>query len=340
MLCGYKSIYAIAEWGANYGEEYLDRLVFNQHGYPAQASWYRVLRMVDVGLVGEKLQQWVESLLIREDDDLQGLSIDGKTLRVSKKMGANNSHLLSAVVHEIGVVVGQKPVDDHTNEIGMMQPLLLDLALEGRVVTTHALLTQKEVAATVLEQGGHYLLPIKDNQPESKAALVEWFADDPAPYEEANQIAQDIEKGHGRLTTRRIETTTVLNDFLDWQGLAQAFKLTRRVVYLSTGIIQEEISYGITSLSREQVDAAYLLAFTQQHWTIENKLHWVKDVILHEDHCQLRKGSTHLLMALFRNLVLSLLRLHHHHHIASTLRTFAAQPDRAIALVSCPVGER
>ncbi len=184
------------------------------------------------------------------------------------------------------------------------------------------------------------MLPVKDNQPTTRAAIARWFAEEPAPYEEANQTAQRVEKGHGRLVTRRLETTTALNDYLDWPGLAQAFKLTRRTVRLSTGEIREDTLYGLTSLPSEQASPEDLLTFIQQHWTIENKLHWVKDVTLDEDRCQLRTASTHHLMALFRNLALSLLRLHDHHHIASALRTFAAQPDKALQLVTCPIGER
>jgi predicted transposase YbfD/YdcC len=340
VLCGYQTIKAIAEWGSNSGEEYADQLGFNEHGYPAQASWYRVLRLVDVELFEEKVRRWAEGLLMPEEGERLGLSIDGKTLRVSKKMGACNSHLLSAVAHEIGVVVGQWAVDDHTNEIGMMKSLLRDLVLEGLVVTTDGLLTQKDVARTIVAGGGDYVLPVKDNQPATKAAIAEWFAEPPAPYEEANPTARRVEKGHDRLAIRRLETTTVLNDYLDWKGLAQAFKLTRRFVHLSTGEVQEKTLYGITSLSAEEADPQALLTFIQHHWTIENKLHWVKDVTLDEDRCQLRKGRTHHLMALFRNLALSLLRLNNYHNIASSLRTFAAQPDKAVQLVTCPIGER
>ena len=340
VLCGYKSIKAIAEWGPNYGEDYIDKLGFNEHGYPAQASWYRVLALVNVERFEERIREWMAKVMEKENEELLGVSIDGKTLRISKKMGAYNSHLLSAVAHEIGVVLGQWPVDDHTNEIGMMPKVLLDLALEGCVVTSDGLLVQKDVVETIVDEGGDYVLPLKDNHPTTREAIEFWFADEPAHYEEANRTAQHTEKGHGRIVTRRIEATTVLNDYLDWEGLAQTFRLHRRIVDTSTGEIQEETVYGITSLNPSQADAKMLLKFVQQHWTIENRLHWVKDVTMGEDHCQLRADQTHHLMALYRNVALSLLRLTGLHNIASTLRTLAAQPDRAIELVTCPIGER
>ena len=247
--------------------------------------------------------------------------------------------MLSAVAHQTGVVLGQWPVDEHTNEIGMMKPLLLDLVLAGRVVTTDALLTQKEIVDTIVDQGGDYVLPVKENQPKTCEAIADWFAY-PAPYEYPNQCAETVEKGHGRLVTRRIETTTLLNDYLDWAGLAQCFKLSRRTIHLATGEVRTETVYGITSLAPDQASPQALLTFVRQHWTIENKLHWVKDVIFDEDRCQLRVGRKHHLMALVRNTVLSLLRLDGRQHIASTLRSFAAQPHSALALVFHPPGER
>lgn len=340
VMCGYRSVKAIAEWGANYGEAYREKLGFNEHGYPAQASWYRVLRMLDVEVVEQKLRGWMETVLVAlSEGELVGLSIDGKTLRISQKMGAYNSHLLSAVAHRIGVVLGQWAVDEKTNEIGMMETVLLDLALEGRVVTTDALLTQQDVAATIVERGGDYVLPVKDNQPLTHEAIRDWFDYTP-PYEFRNQTAQRVEKGHGRIMTRRIEVTTQLNDYLNWPGLAQAFKLTRRTVSTTTGELREETVYGITSLTPQQASPEDLLSCVQQHWTIENKLHWVKDVTLDEDRCQLRVGSLHQLMALFRNLALSLLRLDGHHNIASALRACAAQPPKALRLLTYPFGER
>ena len=116
--------------------------------------------------------------------------------------------------------------------------------------------------------------------------------------------------------------------------------LRRRVVSLATGQVRETVHYGITSLSPEQASPDDLLRFIRQHWTIENQLHWVKDVIMEEDHCQLRTERTHHLMALFRNLALSLLRFAGHRRTATSLRFFAARPDEAIQLVLSPIGER
>jgi len=93
LLSGYRSIKAIAEWGPNYGEEYLERLGFNEHGYPAQATWYRVLKAVDVDGVVGRVRVWAEAVVATlSEAEMVGLSLDGKTLRTSVKMGAEEGH--------------------------------------------------------------------------------------------------------------------------------------------------------------------------------------------------------------------------------------------------------
>jgi predicted transposase YbfD/YdcC len=339
VLCGYRSIKAIAEWGPNYGEGYLGQLRFNEHGYPAQATWYRVLGAVNVERVVARVREWAEAVVATlTEAELVGLCLDGKTLRTSVKMGADDGHLLSAVVHQLGVTVGQIAVDDHTNEVGVVEDLLVELALQQRVVIADALLTQQDTVETIIERGGEYLLPVKANQPQTCEAIEDWFSY-PAPYAQPNDLAQTVEKGHGRITTRRIETTTALNDYLSWEGLAQTYKLTRRSVNVTTGEVSTQSICGITSLSPQQASAADLLRLTRQHWTIENRLHWVKDVTLDEDRCQLRKGCPHQLMAFLRDLSISILRAVGWQNIASALRFYAARPYEALALTTQPIGE-
>jgi predicted transposase YbfD/YdcC len=338
MLCGYQRVSAIAEWGRNYGEKYAAAFGFEKHGYPAQITWYRVFRKVDLAELEQTLLNWCEQVLqeLQRENGLQGVSMDGKTLRGSKRQGAENSHLLAAYVHEIGMVLSQVGVDDKTNELGIVESLLLGLALEGRVITGDALFTQQGVTQLIVEQDGDYLFPVKENQQLTHEAIEFWF-DAPAPPELPSQTASMIEKAHGRQTTWRIETTTALNDYLDWPGLQQTFKITRQVVFPKTGETQTTIRYGITSLSPEQADASVLLTFNRNHWGIENNLHWVRDVVFDEDRSVLRLGHTHHVMAALRNLAISLLRATGHSRIASSLRLFAAQPTRAVALVTQPL---
>ncbi|MCP4205472.1 MAG: ISAs1 family transposase [Shimia sp.] len=337
-LRGYKSIKAIAEWGANYGEQYAAQLGFEGHGYPAQPTWYRVFRGLDIEKVEAKLGEWSEWVLqsLTEKDQREGISIDGKTLRGSRKQGAPNSHLLAAATHRLGSVLAQVAVDDHTNEIGQVEELLLKLVLKGRVVTTDSLLTQRKVAETMVKKGGDYLLPIKQNQPSTYEALVYWFDGHP-PRPLAHAVAEQTAKGHGRLTHWRLETTTALNDYLDWCGLAQCFKLTCRTTYLRSGHTQLQTHYGITSLEPQRAAPAALLHCKRDHWTIENRLHWVRDVTFDEDRSQVRMPHAYQLMAAVRNLVITLLRSIGRINIASSLRHFAAHPELALRLLTDPL---
>jgi predicted transposase YbfD/YdcC len=337
-VCGYETIGAIAEWGRNYGEEYQEELGFERHGYPAQVTWYRVFRDVAIEVVEQKLGEWCEQVLqaMTGEGERVGISVDGKTLRGRKKQGADKSHLLAAASHQLGMVLRQIGVDDHTNEIGVVEAVLLPLVLEGRVVTADALLTQHKVAQTIVDRGGDYVLPVKQNQENTYHTLEYWFASQPPRYL-ANRVVETIEKKHGRTTHWRMEVTTALNDYLVWPGLAQSFKLTRRSVKQSTGELTEEIHFGITSLSPHEATPLDLLKFTRAHWSIENRLHWVRDVTFDEDRSQLRLGHAHQLMAAFRNLAIVLLRLMSHPNIASATHFFAARPNSALLLVSQPI---
>lgn len=338
VMCGYERVSAIAEWGKNYGEEYQSEFGFEKHGYPALVTWYRVLGNLDIECLERKIGEWCEQVLSAwlPAGEQEGVSIDGKTLRGSKKQGAEDSHLLSAVSHQLGLVMGQVAVDDHTNEIGVVVDLLLQLVLTGRIVTTDALLTQKAVARTIIEQEGDYVLLVKQNQALTYQALEYWFDGQP-PRDLANQTASLTTKGHGRITCWTIEVTTQLNEYLDWPGLAQCFKLTRRNRRVSTGEVSEEVRYGITSCSAPAASPLDLLTIRRNHWCIENRSHWIRDMAFDEDRSQLRVGRTHHLMALMRNLVISLLRAAGYDQITSSLRFLAARPQVALDLIFSPL---
>ncbi len=334
LLCGYETIHAIAEWGENYGEAYRERLGFGRHGYASRMTWYRVLGQVDMAVVEAKLGAWAEQALVETltPDELVVMSVDGKTLRGSKKQGAADSHLLAAYASPSGVVLGQVVVSDKTNEIGAVEDLLTGVNLAGRLVTADAMLTQHKVVAHILAAGGDYLLPVKGNQDLTYYALRTWFAKAPPPGF-VNRSAEVVEKSHGRLVKRRLNVTPHLNPYLDWQGMSQAFQLVRTTTYLAPGKQTFELAYGITS---SHADPATLLACIRQHGAIENRLHYVRDVTFHEDLATLRVGRTHHCLATFRNLILSLLRLAQWQNIAQALRFYAAQPHHAFTLLASP----
>ncbi len=198
MLCGARSQSAIADWGQHHGPPWLRRLGFTKDRAPSQPPLSRLFQRVPHKTVEAVLGRWAERALRccpAPPGTLEGVAVDGKTLRGSKRQGAADAHLLSAFSHRLGVVLGQTGVPDKTNEIGAASEFLLSLVLEGRVLTADALLTQREIAQTILDSGGDYLLVVKENQPTLLEDLTVLF-DDPTT---AVQAVEDVTLQRGRV---------------------------------------------------------------------------------------------------------------------------------------------
>ena len=121
-----------------------------------------------------------------------------------------------------------------------------------------------------------------------------------------------------------MQASTRLACQLDWPGVAQVCRLQRTT--RRKGCSTVEVQYAITSLSRPRADAALLIGHWRGHWGIENRLHWVRDVTLGEDKCQVKKGNGPQNLAAFRNAAISLLRLAGCKEIAVALRDFCYRP--------------
>lgn len=127
--------------------------------------------------------------------------------------------------------------------------------------------------------------------------------------------------------------TTTAATGLDWPGARQVCEITRTVEVRKTGTTRFERVYAITSLAYREVGASGLLMLARAHWSIENRLHYVRDVTLGEDASQTRQGNAPQAVAAVRNTVIGLLHLNHVPNIAAALRRFSAHVDEALALV-------
>ncbi len=135
---------------------------------------------------------------------------------------------------------------------------------------------------------------------------------------------------------RQLTTSDLLADYQNWPGQRQVFVVERERVLLRTGKVERETVYGVTSLGPGRADAARLLELLRQHWHIENRSHWVRDVTFDEDRSQVRVGSIPQVMAALRNLAIGLIRTTGTTRIAATTRRLAAQPWEALALLGIP----
>lgn len=178
---------------------------------------------------------------------------------------------------------------------------------------------------------------MKANQPNLLETLSDAFATDGvSPWERKlvaaeRQTAGTTTKAHGRMETRTLTRSTALRDYVDWPGLAQAFKLVRKRTL--HGKTTTETAYGITSLPPDRADAETLLHLTRQHWGIENRVFYVRDVTFGEDHCRVRTGSAPMILSTLRNTAINLLNARKLTNKAAALRRHAARPYEALALI-------
>jgi predicted transposase YbfD/YdcC len=337
LLCGYQTVLAISEWACNYGLEYLCRFGFTRHDPPGQATWYRVLGSIDWRALERILSEWVERVLasVGPGRTWEGVALDGKTLRGSKKQGAKDVHLLSALSHRLALTLTQVAVSDKTNEISAVHDLLVELVTRGRVFTADALLTQRDIAQAILDGQGEYVFIVKKNQPTLYEDIAYMFGGPLRPGF-VTEVVERSNQGHGRVERRRLTTSTALNDHVDWPGVQQVFCLERLFIYKKTGETSLKTVYGITSLTPDEASAEQLLTLTRQHWHIENKSHWVRDVTLDEDRSQVRQGTLPHVLASLRNTVISILRATGATNTAKARRYYAAHPHEAVALIGLP----
>jgi predicted transposase YbfD/YdcC len=186
---------------------------------------------------------------------------------------------------------------------------------------------EKRPATWSRKKKADYLFTVKDNQPSLKKDIQDLnLTNSPAHY-------HTTEKGHGRIETRSIWTSQELNDYLDFPHVHQVFCIRRDVYHLTKKRESSETVYGITSLSPEQAHPQRLLELNRGQWSIENKLHWVRDVTFDEDHSQIRTGSGPHVMASLKNLVISILRRCGATNIAKSIRWFAYKSHLALKLI-------
>lgn len=335
MLCGYRSYSAIADWGRCYGQKLVRALGFTRDKTPCAATLYHVLRQLDGPLVEATLGAWAESVLTAlppAPGEPEAMAIDGKTLRGSRKQGAPAAHLLSVLSHRLGLTLWQQAVADKTHEIPVLEDVLRQLVLEGRVITVDALLTQRAIAQHIVAGGGDYVMVVKGNQPQLHQEIHLLFQDVDA-LAEPMAAAETVDVGHGRIEQRRLTSSAALVGYNDWPGLAQVFQIERHVTMKASRVQRYDVVYGVTSLCPDQAGPERLLGLVRQHWQIENQVHWVRDVTFDEDRSQVRSGNIPQVMAAFRNTVLGLIRRAGETNIAAACRRLAAQPWLALALV-------
>ena len=173
-----------------------------------------------------------------------------------------------------------------TNEIKTAAPLLDSIDIQGKVITADALLTQRGFADyLVLKRKAHYHFTVKGNQPTLLQDIVFFFMDRKEP-----DYIDNAPPDHGRIETRKIWTTTELNDYLEFPHVAQAFVIERHCVDKKSGKCSRETAYGVTSRSPKEANPQSVLATNRGQWCIENSCHYILDWNYDEDRSRIRSG--------------------------------------------------
>jgi hypothetical protein len=178
VLCGARSYVAIAEWAGRCSQNFLKRLGCRKdprsksYTAPSEPTIRRVLQAIDAEQVDRALSGWLQGL---EGGQGEAVAIDGKTLRGARRPGGGQAHLLSAMLHGTGVILGQCEVEEKSNEIPAAPQLLARIELGGVTVTADALHTQSDLAEFLKTKGADYIFTVKDNQPTLKQDIAELF---------------------------------------------------------------------------------------------------------------------------------------------------------------------
>jgi predicted transposase YbfD/YdcC len=254
---------------------------------------------------------------------LPGAAVDGKAL-CGARTGTGRVFLVGAIAHESGVVLGQRQVADKRGEGAAARDLLTSLEVSGMVLTLDALHTTKTTARLIThELHAHYVLVLKGNQPLAHQAAQALLAGPDTEWTETTAAWND--RGHGRTERRTIRTAPA--DSTLFPGAAQVFRLRRDTGGLDGTWTGKQIVFGVTSLPTDLAGPAHLNHYERGHWSVENRLHWVRDVTFHEDKSQLRTGTAPRALATFRNLGISAFRLAGRANIAHARRDLLSHND-------------
>ena len=359
LVVGGDSITAIWQWAARASQQKLARLgaarnpLTGQFIIPSERTFRRILQMLDGDSLDTAIGRWgadvaqggVPAPVVprtpgpdeREERRamqraaqhpvpagvLPGAATDGKALR-GARTETGRVFLVAAVDHASGAVLGQCQVPSKRGEGAAARDLLTRLDAPGMVWTLDALHTTRTTARLITKDlKGHYVLIVKGNQPLAHAAALALLAGPDSEW--ADTTATQDDRGHDRIERRSIRVAPAADSL--FPGAVQAFRLRRDTGDLDGVWDSKEIVYGITSLPGELAGPVHLNYYERQHWVVENRLHWTRDVTFHEDHSQVRTGAAPRAMASFRNLAITAFRLAGRANIAHARRDLHLHDD-------------
>jgi predicted transposase YbfD/YdcC len=271
-------------------------------GIPSHDTFNRVISGLDPAELEQGFVAWVSSIAKLTAGEV--VAIDGKALCGTREPGNKALvHMVSAWASANNLVLAQRKVDDKSNEITAIPKLLAALELSGTVVTIDAMGCQRAIAEKIVDKKADYILAVKENQGHLLEEIKDSFQ-----MLATDAVEEEIDCAHGRVERRRcsvIADLSLVEKAMEWACLKGLVRIEAERFHKTTGKIENEIRYYITSL---RPDAARLNRAIRQHWGIENKLHWTLDVSFGEDLDRKRTGNAAQNFSILNRIALNLLR--------------------------------
>lgn len=273
-----------------FGESQLDwlrKFYPYKHGIPSHDTLNRVFSALDPKVFGEKFIEWTREVCRLSEGEV--VAIDGKTIRRSydKNSGRSAFHMISAYAEQNSVCLGQTLTGEKSNEITAIPELLDLLFVEKATVTIDAMGCQKAIVEKILSKKADYLIAVKNNQQSLYEEILNLFKIT-RPF--STEVSRNVD--HGRVETRKCSVITDLT-FLDeakhWQGIRSVIKIESERYLKASDKTTWETRYYISS---HHCEAGRINQMVRAHWAVENKLHWMLDVVFGEDSSRRRAGNS------------------------------------------------
>ena len=312
ILCGaetYTGMHTFSELHLEELRKYLEL----PNGVPSHDAFGDIFSRVDTAAVGKCFKLFTDSIKEGEGTDYV-VSLDGKTVRRSENGEHKATHIETAYLSDLEIVLGQVAVDEKNNEITAIPKLLELLALKQCTVTIDAMGTHREISEAILGKGADYIHPVKENQPKLLEDIRIYAEEDVLPVAKkdlkaAQRYACTNDKGHGRIEKREcwlFDDASWLTERHEWPGLKGAAVISSTRTMINTGATSTCYSYYI--YSHDEMTADRFLSLQRKHWAIENNLHWCLDCCFHEDDMHVRMGHAAVVINMLRKLCMQMLK--------------------------------
>lgn len=338
-LCGENTPTGIADWVTYRIDELAAMKLLPKKKAPCHMTYRRVLQLIVSPDELERLMGEYHQSCLNTGTELV-FCLDGKTVKGTIPTGeTRGTHLLSLYVPGQGLVLMEAKVDQKENEIVVAPEILNQVCLAGVIVMGDAMHTQRATSQQVLQAGGDYVWRVKGNQARTLWAIQKLFVSEAcnlkqgAPLAKAIRAVETVNKSHGRREKRTLWASTELNDYLDWPGVAQVFRIERVIWHEKQRGYTRQVVYGLTSLLPERASPKKLLALVRGYWEIETGLHYRRDVTLKEDATRLTVGNAGHVMAILNNAVIGLCLQNGYRNLAQARRLFNARAELALNLL-------